>query len=335
MIALVEGAERQKTPNEIALNILLAGLTHHLRVPVATHPEPFAAYAGGSIRSGAGGAVRHPDPDHHRRAAVGDRHRRHGPPGAASTCSPCRAARSRRRATSTRCCSTRPAPSRSATARPEFLPVPGVDRARPRRRRPARLAGRRDARGPLDRGAGQGKIRPPRPRDGARSTPSSSLLGQDAHERRRHRRAPRSARAPSTPSSPRGVQKRRTAPRGPRNSAKSADRRSRAGGTPLAVSKERPAARRRPSEGHRQGRHPRALRHCADGHPHRHDHRRQPADRAAIAAEAGVDDFLAEATPRDKLADPRREQARASWCDVRRRHQRRAGARPGRCRRRR
>ena len=27
MIALVEGAERQKTPNEIALNILLAGLT--------------------------------------------------------------------------------------------------------------------------------------------------------------------------------------------------------------------------------------------------------------------------------------------------------------------
>ena len=27
MIALVEGAERQKTPNEIALNILLAGMT--------------------------------------------------------------------------------------------------------------------------------------------------------------------------------------------------------------------------------------------------------------------------------------------------------------------
>ena len=27
MIALVEGAERQKTPNEIALSILLAGLT--------------------------------------------------------------------------------------------------------------------------------------------------------------------------------------------------------------------------------------------------------------------------------------------------------------------
>ena len=30
MIALVEGASRQKTPNEIALNILLAGPDHHL-----------------------------------------------------------------------------------------------------------------------------------------------------------------------------------------------------------------------------------------------------------------------------------------------------------------
>ena len=39
MIALVEGAERQKTPNEIALNILLAGLTHHLRVRGGDHPE--------------------------------------------------------------------------------------------------------------------------------------------------------------------------------------------------------------------------------------------------------------------------------------------------------
>ena len=42
----------------------------------------------------------------------------------------------------------------------------------------------------------------------------------------------------------------------------------------------RPAARRHPPEGHRQGRHPRALRGAApDGHPHRDDHRRQPADR--------------------------------------------------------
>jgi K+-transporting ATPase ATPase B chain len=48
MIALVEGAERQKTPNEIALNILLAGLTIIFVFAVATIPS-FAAYAGGSV----------------------------------------------------------------------------------------------------------------------------------------------------------------------------------------------------------------------------------------------------------------------------------------------
>ena len=48
MIALVEGAERQKTPNEIALNILLAGLTIIFVIAVATIPS-FAAYAGGAI----------------------------------------------------------------------------------------------------------------------------------------------------------------------------------------------------------------------------------------------------------------------------------------------
>jgi K+-transporting ATPase ATPase B chain len=45
MIALVEGAERQKTPNEIALNILLAGLTIIFLLAVATL-QPFAIYSG-------------------------------------------------------------------------------------------------------------------------------------------------------------------------------------------------------------------------------------------------------------------------------------------------
>jgi K+-transporting ATPase ATPase B chain len=45
MIALVEGAERQKTPNEIALNILLAGLTIIFLLAVVTL-EPFAIYSG-------------------------------------------------------------------------------------------------------------------------------------------------------------------------------------------------------------------------------------------------------------------------------------------------
>jgi K+-transporting ATPase ATPase B chain len=48
MIKLVEGAERQKTPNEIALNILLAGLTIIFVFATATIPS-YAAYAGGSI----------------------------------------------------------------------------------------------------------------------------------------------------------------------------------------------------------------------------------------------------------------------------------------------
>jgi potassium-transporting ATPase ATP-binding subunit len=48
MIRLVEGAERQKTPNEIALNILLAGMTIIFLLATVTIPS-FAAYAGGQV----------------------------------------------------------------------------------------------------------------------------------------------------------------------------------------------------------------------------------------------------------------------------------------------
>jgi K+-transporting ATPase ATPase B chain len=48
MIALVEGAERQKTPNEIALNILLAGMTIIFVFATVTIPS-FATYAGGYV----------------------------------------------------------------------------------------------------------------------------------------------------------------------------------------------------------------------------------------------------------------------------------------------
>ncbi len=83
MIALVEGAKRQKTPNEIALNILLAALTIIFMLAVITL-QPMAFYSKAPQTPGdpgraAGGA----DPDHDRRAAVRDRHRRHGPAGAA------------------------------------------------------------------------------------------------------------------------------------------------------------------------------------------------------------------------------------------------------------
>lgn len=48
MIALVEGAKRQKTPNEVALDILLIGLSLIFLLVVATL-QPFARYAGGDL----------------------------------------------------------------------------------------------------------------------------------------------------------------------------------------------------------------------------------------------------------------------------------------------
>ena len=51
MIALVEGAQRQKTPNEIALNILIAGLTLIFLLAVVTL-QPFAAFSVAQSGSG-------------------------------------------------------------------------------------------------------------------------------------------------------------------------------------------------------------------------------------------------------------------------------------------
>ena len=56
MIALVEGAQRQKTPNEIALNIVIAGLTLVFLLAVVTL-EPFAAYSVKAAGSGSAPSV--------------------------------------------------------------------------------------------------------------------------------------------------------------------------------------------------------------------------------------------------------------------------------------
>ncbi|HXM39952.1 MAG TPA: potassium-transporting ATPase subunit KdpB [Bryobacteraceae bacterium] len=56
MIALVEGAERQKTPNEIALNIVIAGLTFIFLLAVVSL-YPFAQYSVQSAGSGAAPSV--------------------------------------------------------------------------------------------------------------------------------------------------------------------------------------------------------------------------------------------------------------------------------------
>ena len=82
MIALVEGAQRQKTPNEIALSILLSGLTIIFVLAVATL-QPIAVYSQAPqtvfVLSIAAGVS---DPNHHRWLAVVDWDRGHGSPGA-------------------------------------------------------------------------------------------------------------------------------------------------------------------------------------------------------------------------------------------------------------
>ncbi len=169
MIALVEGADRQKTPNEIALNILLAALTIIFLLAVATL-QPLAIYSKAvqGVRSRqpgpgrarrdrhrAGLAPRLPHPDHDRRAAVGDRDRGDGPAGAAQRAGDVRPSRGggRRR--------------HHAAARQDgdhhAGQPPGQrlhrdrrgERAGAGRRGAAVQPGRRDARGALDRGPRQ------------------------------------------------------------------------------------------------------------------------------------------------------------------------------------
>ena len=88
MIALVEGAARQKTPNEIALHILLVGLTLVFLFACVTLVPLGALLGRRAVGDGDRGAAGLPDPDHHRRPAVGHRHRRHGPPAAQERASP-------------------------------------------------------------------------------------------------------------------------------------------------------------------------------------------------------------------------------------------------------
>ena len=128
MIALVEGASRQKTPNEIALNILLSGLTLIFLLATVTL-QPFAIYSGAEqelivlvallvclIPTTIGALL----------SAIGiagmDRL-------VQRTCWRCPAGPWRQPVTAPRCCSTRPAPSPSATARPPRSARRGVTAA--------------------------------------------------------------------------------------------------------------------------------------------------------------------------------------------------------------
>jgi hypothetical protein len=213
-------------------------------------------------------------------AALGHRHRRHGPAGALQRARHVRPRRRGGRATSTRCCSTRPARSRFGNRRrPSSCRCRRVTEKNWRMRRSWRAC-RRDAGGPLDRRAGQGKIRharratwPSSSRHGVPFTAQTRMSGVDfdgatirkgavdAVLKLRQARDRQPARPPRrSPAAVDEVAKRRAA------------RRSRW--------PRWPPARRRPPQGRREGRHQGALRRTAPhGHPHRDDHRRQPDDR--------------------------------------------------------
>ena len=186
MIALVEGASRQKTPNEIALDILLAGLTIIFLLSVVTL-QPFAVYSGaeqsvvvlvallvclipttiGALLSAIGIAGMDRLVQRNVLALSGRAVE------AAGDCSTLLLDKT----------GTITLGNRQAAA---FLPLPGRRRRRPRRRRAALELRRRDARGSVDRRAREGALRPARAR--ARRSDARPVHGADPDERRRARR---------------------------------------------------------------------------------------------------------------------------------------------------
>ena len=161
MIALVEGSSRQKTPNEIALNILLAGLTIIFLLATVTL-QPFAMFANaeqsvvilvallvclipttiGALLSAIGIAGMDRLVRRNVLAMSGR---------AVEAAGDCATLLLDKTGTIT-------FGNRQADA---FLPVSGVERARARGCRAALEPRRRDPRRSLDRGAGQGALRDP------------------------------------------------------------------------------------------------------------------------------------------------------------------------------
>ena len=79
MIAMVEGAQRRKTPNEIALTILLIALTIVFLLATATL-WPFSAWGGNAVSvTVLVAAAGLSDPNHYWRPVVSDRRRRDEP----------------------------------------------------------------------------------------------------------------------------------------------------------------------------------------------------------------------------------------------------------------
>ena len=304
MIALVEGAERQKTPNEIALNILLAGLTIVFLLAVVTL-QPFAVYSGAEqsvivlvallvclIPTTIGGLL----------SAIGiagmDRLVRRNVLAlsgraveAAGDCSTLLLDKT----------GTITLGNRQAT---EFIPLPGVTEHE--LADAAQLSSLADET-PEGRSIvvlAKEQLRAPRAR--GRRRHARPVHRADADERRRPRRAARSARAPPTRS---GAGSRPAAATFPPSSTRS----SRASPPPAARRSSSRTATRALGVVHlkdvvKEGMRERFAELRAMGIRTVMITGDNPLTAKAIADEAGVDDFLAEATPEDKMALIRREQ---------------------------
>ena len=172
MIALVEGATRQKTPNEIALSILLSGLTIVFLLAVVTL-QPFAMYSKAPqtvfvlvsllvclIPTTIGGLL----------SAIGiagmDRLVQYNVLAMSGRAVEAAGDVNTLLLDKT---GTITLGNRQAT---EFIPAPDVTPERAGRRGATGLALRRNARGAFDRGPGQGKVQPARARPRRACTPS-------------------------------------------------------------------------------------------------------------------------------------------------------------------
>ncbi len=194
MIALVEGATRQKTPNEIALSILLSGLTIIFLLAVVTL-QPFAIYSKAPqtvfvlvsllvclIPTTIGGLL----------SAIGiagmDRLVQYNVLAMSGRAVEAAGDVNTLLLDKT---GTITLGNRQAT---EFIPAPDVSHGAAGRRGAACVAFRRDSRRPLDRRAGQREVQPARPRPGRHSRRVRSLHRADPHERREPARRAHSQR---------------------------------------------------------------------------------------------------------------------------------------------
>ena len=314
MIALVEGAERQKTPNEIALNILIAGLTLIFLLAVVTL-QPYAAYSVAAAGAGIVPSVAVlvsllvcliPTTIGGLLSAIGiagmDRVMQHNVLAMSG-----RAVEASGDVQHAAARQDRHDHARQPAGRGVHPAERRIERGAGRRRAAVEPR-RRDAGRPVDRRARQGEISASRARRRRQVGALHSVLRVYADERRRSRRP---AAAQGRRRRHRRVRHASAAATIPREFTEVAERIARTGGTPLAVADGARAARLHSPERHRQGRHEGAHRASSAlmGIRSVMITGDNPLTAAAIASEAGVDDFLAQATPKDKLEYIKKEQA--------------------------